>query len=284
MTTRATTSTAAFRRRGDLNLLTWPIFDSFAIEVVVTTRAGGVSSSEHGDYASLNLSFNVGDEPANVAENRRRLAAALGVDLTDFVFARQVHGRSARVVAEGDRGRGTLAPNDALEETDALVTCVPGIFLAILAADCVPIVLYDPAAHVLACVHAGWRGTVARVTDAALDVMASLGSSRENIIAAIGPAISPGRYQVGDDVATAAAQTLGSGTSTVVYPDGTGKWLFDTSGANKIILREAGVREENIHLPGIHTGAEPSPFFSDRAQRPCGRFALAARLIVQDAR
>jgi polyphenol oxidase len=283
MTTR-TTSTVEFRRRGALELLTWPIFDAFAAEVVVSTRADGVSSSVHGDYASLNLSFNVGDGPENVIENRRRLASALGADLSDFVFARQVHGNTVKVVTSEDRGRGAFVPDDAVTGTDVLITKIPGIFLAILVADCVPIVLYDPVARLLACVHAGWRGTVARVTDAALDVMNSLGSNIENVIAGIGPAISPDGYQVGDDVAIAVTEALGNNASAVLRPDGTGRWLFDTSAANRLLLHEAGVRDDNIHLSNVYTGTPPDVFFSDRARRPCGRFALVARLLPQDAR
>ena len=91
-----------------------------------------------------------------------------------MVFAHQVHGRDVAVVTGADRGRGTLTVDDA-PAADALVTATPGVGLAVMVGDCVPIVLYDPAAHVLAAVHAGWRGTVARVTDAALDAMAGLG-------------------------------------------------------------------------------------------------------------
>jgi polyphenol oxidase len=145
--------------------------------------------------------------------------------------------------------------------------------LAALVADCVPIVLYDPGAHVLACVHAGWRGTVARVAQAALATMATLGARPASVIAGLGPAIGPERYQVGDEVARAARESFGE--HAPVEPDGTGRWLFDLWAANCRVLREAGVPEERIHLAAVPTGAD---FFSDRAARPCGRFAAIARL------
>ena len=260
------------RQRGDVQVLAWPAFDPLPVDVLVTTRHGGVST---GDYATLNLSFSVGDQPQDVVENRRRAAAALGADLADFAFATQVHGAVARIVTAGDRGRGAAARGGTVGDADALVTSDPGTVLAVLVADCVPIVLYDPRAHVLACVHAGWRGTVARVTEAALATMAILGARPQDVIAGIGPAIGPDRYQVGEEVAEAARETFGDRVSLVLRPDGTGRWLFDLWAANRLLLGDAGVAAQHIHLAAVPTGAE---FFSDRAARPCGRFAAIARL------
>jgi copper oxidase (laccase) domain-containing protein len=177
-------ATSALRRRADLDVLTWPVFDAFDVDVAVTTRNGGVSS---GPYASLNLGLHVGDEAADVLENRRRAAAALDADPADFVFCIQAHGPNVQVVTASDRGRGALTQQDAIAGTDALVTRDAGVVLTVMVADCVPIVLYDPVAHVLACVHAGWRGTVARVSEAAVESMRSLGSNSGDVIAALGP-------------------------------------------------------------------------------------------------
>jgi purine-nucleoside/S-methyl-5'-thioadenosine phosphorylase / adenosine deaminase len=274
VSSRAATTTQ-IRQRGGLEVLAWPAFGPYAVDVMVTTRHGGVSG---GGYATLNLSFSVGDDPANVAENRGRVAAALPASITDFVFAAQVHGRRARIVSRADRGRGAMRPDDALADTDALVTGDPGTVLAILVADCVPIVLYDPAAHVVACVHAGWRGTVAGVTRAALDAMATLGASPQTVIAALGPGIDPGSYQVAEDVAAAVRRALPGRTSSVLRPDGTGRWLFDVAEANRLLLRDAGVPAGQIHQAGVATGPGSGLFFSHRATRPCGRFAAVARL------
>lgn len=270
------------RRRADLDVLTWPAFDALDLDVLVTTRRGGVSS---GSYESLNLGLHVGDEAADVLENRRRAAAALGADLGDMVFCNQAHGREVRVVSAADRGSGALSLDDAIASTDALVTAEPGIVLVVMVADCVPIVLYDPVAHVLACVHAGWRGTVARVSEASVAAMQALGASPGNIVAGLGPAISPERYQVGADVVDAAEQGLGSSAADVIRPDGTGKWLFDLWAANQIVLREAGVTDEHISTAAVPTGSTGSGlFFSDREIRPCGRFAAIARLNPRGGR
>jgi YfiH family protein len=274
MTASATTS-YELRERGGLEILAWPAFDAFEVDIAVTTRHGGVSA---GSYASLNLGLHVGDKPAHVLENRRRAATAIGADLGNFVYCNQTHGRKVRIVTAEDRGRGAVRLEDAVGDADALITADPGTVLVVLVADCVPIVLYDPAAQVLACVHAGWRGTVARVADAALDAMRTLGARPGNVIAGLGPAISPAGYQVGDEVADAAREAFGEHTESFIRPDGTGKWLFDLWTANLVILGQAGVPRERTHVAAIPTGAKPGLFFSDRAVRPCGRFATIARL------
>ena len=211
----------AFRAAGDLRLLTWPALDASGADAAVTARSGGVSS---GPYATLNLSLSVGDDPGRVLENRRRLAAAFGAAPGDFVFARQVHGAGVAVVAEADRGSGTQSLDDAIPGADALVTTSPGVVLAILTADCVPIVLHDPVAGVLACVHAGWRGTVARVTAATLAAMQGLGTRPSDVIAGIGPAVGADRYQVGPDVHQAVTRSFGPASAGFIRPDPSAAW------------------------------------------------------------
>ncbi|MGO9221729.1 MAG: polyphenol oxidase family protein [Streptosporangiaceae bacterium] len=272
-------------------MLAWPSLDALGVDAFVTTRHGGVSA---GSYATLNLGLHVGDNPADVLVNRRRVAAALDADLGDFVFASQVHGRHVAVVSATDRGRGALRLDDAVASTDALVTADPGTILAILVADCVPIILADPQAGVLACVHAGWRGTVAGVTGAALHAMQALGARPERIRAAIGPAVAADRYQVGPEVAAAADRFFGGNTGGIMRPDGSrsspaGRWLFDLPAANRRVIRETGVPDSQIYGSGLSTASQipdsggmniqgPGLFFSDRAARPCGRFAAVVRL------
>jgi YfiH family protein len=284
--TAPTSTTAGVRRQGSLNVLAWPSLDALGVDAFVTTRHGGVSA---GSYATLNLGLHVGDTPADVLVNRRRVGAALGADLDDFVFCNQAHGRRVAVVSAADRGRGAFRLDDAVASTDALVTTDPGTVLAILVADCVPVILTDPKAGVLACVHAGWRGTVAGVTGTALHAMQALGARPERIQAAIGPAVAADRYQVGPEVAAAAERFFGGNLDGIMRPDGSGRWLFDLPAANRRVIRESGVPDAQIHGSGVST-ASPIPdsrgmngqgrelFFSDRAARPCGRFAAVARL------
>ena len=289
--TAPTSTTAGLRRQGSLDVLAWPSLDALDVDAFVTTRHGGVSA---GSYSTLNLGLHVGDTPADVLVNRRRVAAAFGADLDDFVFCNQAHGRRVAVVSAADRGRGALRLDDAVASTDALVTADPGTVLAILVADCVPIILADPQAGVLACVHAGWRGTVAGVTGAALHAMQALGARPERIRAAIGPAVAADRYQVGPEVAAAADRYFGGDTGGIMRRDGsdssgTGLWLLDLPAANRRVIRESGVPDGQISGSGVTTATRaassqgrnspgPELFFSDRAARPCGRFAAVARL------
>ena len=274
---------ARIHRRAGLDVLSWPALEQAGLDAIVTTRHGGVSS---GPYASLNLGLHVGDEADLVLENRRRAAAVLGAAPGDVVWAAQPHGPVAAVVTAADRGRGAFTGPGAgsgaggrlaVPGADALVTTDPAAVLAILVADCVPIVLFDPVARVLACVHAGWRGTVARVTGAALDAMASLGARPADVRAGIGPAIGQDRYQVGDDVAGQAREALGGDADRVLRPDGTGRWLLDLPAVNARHLAAAGIPGGQILLAAQQTGMA-GPFFSHRDQNPGGRFALMARL------
>lgn len=260
--------------RGELPVLTWPALKDQGLDAFVTTRVGGTSA---GPYDSLNLGLYVGDREEDVVTNRVRVAEALDVDLDDLVFCEQVHGSGVRIVRDTDRGRGARSLASAVPAADALVTMTPGVVLVVIVADCVPLVLHDPVAGVLACVHAGWRGTVQGVTQAAIATMKSVGSSPSDVVAGIGPAIHPERFQVGAEVVAAAEAAFGDRTPDIVRTAGHGTWTFDLWRAAVLQLLEAGVTEQRIHLAAVGTGPG-SDFFSHRTEGVCGRFALVARL------
>ncbi len=257
-------------------LVPWPRAAEAGVAVAVTTRQGGASAAP---YDTLNLGLHVGDVPETVVTNRARAAAAFGVGLDAVVFARQVHGAAAALVGPDDAGRGTRSEDDALPDTDILVTTSPGLTLAILVADCVPLALVDPAAHVLATVHAGWRGTAAGAVHAALRTMEAHGARAERVRAFLGPCVAPDRYQVNEEVLTALRNAARPGVldTGVARTDGPGHWLVDLVAANRQQLRAAGVGQAHVDDSGVTTAHDA--FFSDRAQRPCGRFALLARLL-----
>ena len=260
----------------EVPLVRWAEAGALGADVAVTTRHGGASRPP---YDSLNLGLHVGDDDDTVVANRRRAARAFGAELDQLVFARQVHGARVTTVSGADGGRGATTHDDTVAEADVLVTVESGVTLVIMVADCVPIALVDPVARVLGAVHAGWRGTAAGVSGAALEAMADLGARREEIRAFVGPAVASERYQVTDEVAQALAGAvvpvaLDPG---VARPDGPGHWLVDLAAANRQQLRLGGVTEERISGCGLSTADER--FFSDRAARPCGRFALLARLV-----
>ncbi|WP_258904296.1 peptidoglycan editing factor PgeF [Actinokineospora sp. UTMC 2448] len=155
------------------------------IRRVVTTREGGASKAP---YDSFNLGDHVGDEPGAVAANRARLAAELGLPEERVVWMEQVHGRTVAVV-DGPQG-------EPVEATDALVTAEPGLALVALVADCVPVLLADPEAGVVAAVHAGRVGARVGVIPATLSAMASAGADVQRVEALLGPSICGECYEV----------------------------------------------------------------------------------------
>jgi len=160
------------------------------IRRVVTARAGGSSAPP---YDSFNLGDRVGDDPRAVAANRTRLATELGLDPRNVAWMEQVHGRTVAVVD---------GPQDSpAEATDALVTAKPGLAVAALVADCVPVLLGDPQAGVVAAVHAGRVGARVGVVPATLRTMLELGARLERIGALLGPAICGECYEVPADMA-----------------------------------------------------------------------------------
>jgi hypothetical protein len=273
---------------GGVTLGRWPGLGAPGLDLAVTTRRGGVS---RGPYHSLNLALHVGDDPGDVLENRRRAATAFGCTVDDLVFAQQVHGAGVATVDRRHRGRGGRRLDDALAGVDALVTTDPGVVLVLQVADCVPIALYDPGARALALVHAGWRGTVAGVGGAALDALADVGARPGRIVALLGPCVAPERYQVGSEVEEAVGAALaGSGLTGVAFDramgevlaaDGADHWRLDLAAANRLLLERRGVALQHLVTSAAPTGGA-GPFFSDRQARPCGRFALLARLHPYD--
>jgi YfiH family protein len=272
---RVRTSTVPASRLGEregIEVLTWTALDRLPVEAVVTTRGGGVSS---GPYASLNLALHVGDEPAAVLENRRRALRTLGATLDDLVVAEQVHGAGVRVISAPDAGRGSRTTADAIPATDAMVTADPGVVLAIMVADCAPVVLCDPDAGVLGCAHAGWRGTLGGVLEATIDAMGALGAATERIVAGVGPTVDGRSYEVGPDVADAATAKLGE--RAPLEPSRPGHWWFDLAGAIDAVLVGAGI--DGGRITGVTQRTGPGgPFYSARAGGPCGRFAALARI------
>jgi len=265
------TAPPAGPRAQSVAALTFGVLADGPVDAVVTTRHGGVST---GPFASLNLGLHVGDQDHMVLENRRRAAGLLSAGLNDLVLAEQVHGAGVAVVGPNEAGRGARDLHDAIHGVDALVTDQPGPVLVVLVADCAPVVLADPEAGVLGCVHAGWRGTVSGILEAALGAMASVGARPQRTVAAIGPTIAQDHYEVGPEVRTALEAHLGS-AEPWCRPGRPGRFWFDLAGAVAACLRRAGV--VRIETAADTTGP-PGPFYSFRAEGVCGRFGLLARL------
>lgn len=229
----------------------------------VTTRQGGVSRPP---YDTLNLSFDVGDHPDLVQENRRRLALALGLSPDQLTTVRQVHGRG---VAIAGAGPGSMPP-----EADILLTGTPGRALLMRFADCVPILLWDPVHRAAGIAHAGWRGCYQRVPAAAVTAMTdTFGTRPQDLRVAIGPCIGPCCYWVGNDVASLFAST------GAVRLDGHGKRV-DLRQLVLEDLKRCRVPEENVEVSDHCTACRTDLFFSHRASGGrTGRFGAVIALL-----
>lgn len=225
------------------------------IRRVTTTRAGGVSAPP---FDTFNLGDHVGDDPVAVAANRRRLAAAIGVGDERLVWMNQVHGDRVELV-DGPR-------DTAVDATDALVTTVPRLALAVVTADCVPVLLADARAGVIGAVHAGRVGAAKGVVARTLEVMIDAGARAEDVSAYLGPAVSGPNYEVPQEMADDVEAVL------------PGSRAVTTAGTEALDLR-AGIARQ-LHDLGVVavdvdprcTVADPS-LFSHRRDAPTGRLA-----------
>ncbi len=248
------------RVHGGLTVFAVDAVARLGVDAFVTSRDGGVSCAP---YDTLNLGDHVGDDPEAVRENRRRVARAAGVDLEHLVIVNQVHGRGVVSVA------GPIGPTSA----DAIVSDASDVALAVLVADCAPVLVVDAASSRFAVAHAGWRGLVAGV----LGEVVTHFDDPSTLHAVVGPTISPVGYQVGAEVAEHFRDV-----ADALAPDDEGRWRLDVAGVVVHQLRAAGIGDGHIvrvaqSTDGGHT------FFSDRASRPCGRNALVARRSMSAA-
>ncbi len=216
------------------------------------SRRGGVSS---GIFGSLNCGHASGDEAANVARNRARVARALGAEPGNLVTAYQSHG-SAVAVVETPWERGDAPP------VDAMVTKIPGIALGILAADCGPVLLADEAAGVIGAAHAGWKGALSGIVEATVEAMLALGAEKHRIAAALGPCIGPESYEVGPEFRQ---RFTGGEAGSEAYFRPSGRqdhYLFDLPAY--IEARLCGLGLAKVEVLAADTRPENSDFFSYR--------------------
>ncbi|MBV1699980.1 MAG: peptidoglycan editing factor PgeF [Hyphomicrobiales bacterium] len=236
------------------------------------TRQGGVSA---GIYASLNAGLGSHDAAANVTENRARMAAALGVKPDRLLTAFQIHSPNVAVA------EAAWSP-DARPRADAIVTRTPGLAIGVSTADCGAILLADPTARVIGAAHAGWRGALGGVAEAAIAAMEKLGAERSRIRAALGPMIRQNNYEVGPDLI--ARFTAQDAASACFFKPAArdGHALFDLAGYIGARLSGAGI--EQIEDIGLCTYADAARFFSfrrttHRGEADYGRHVNAIVLI-----
>ncbi len=247
-------------------VLAVPALEAAGIRAVFTTRSGGAGE---GALASLNLAHTAGEVPDRVYLNRRRVLDAVGAPLSAWTSGRQIHGAEVGEAIESDRGAGLEGPETSIPGVDALWTAKPGIALAVLVADCLPILLAEPDRRRVATIHAGWRGLSAGIVGRTVD---ALGSDASALLAYVGPAIGPCCYEVGEEVAVAVEEAVGDSRS-VRREDG--RIWVDLWSAAAAALRLAGVRQ--LRFAGLCTRSEPHRFFSHRGGST-GRQGLVAMM------
>jgi YfiH family protein len=254
-----------------------------------TGRSGGTSAAPH---ATLNLGLRVGDDPRRVLANRRRVATVLGLAGLPWALARQVHGARVLRVDAGRPGQDPGAGPPGVEvvrlgqgppegkppvgEADGLVTTDAGVVLAVLTADCAPVLLADPGAGVVGAVHAGWRGLAAGAVEAGVAAMAALGADLAATVGLVGPAVGGCCYEVGPEVREAVGARLPAALATTRD----GRPAIDPAAAAAQALARAGVGQ--VRVAGECTVDAKERFFSHR--RDAGRTGRQAGLIAMVGR
>ena len=235
--------------------------------VAFTERSAGAGA---GPLEGLNLGLRSGDDPERVIANRRAICEALGI--SPFACAEQVHGARIARVGPKRAGAGFTDAAGAMPGADGLVTGSKGVPLTVLAADCVPLALVDPDNGVHVVVHAGWRGVAAGILGTAIQAF----DDPAGVAVAVGPAIGPDHYEVGEDVAFAVSAAVEGGAITRRKGD---RIFMDLPGTVVQALKSEGVPARSIERSDLCTACEPKRFFSHRRDGDTGRQALiAARL------
>ncbi len=224
-----------------------------------TRRYGGVSK---GDYASFNVNSYCGDDFDDVKENRRSLCQLLEITTDHLIMPHQTHGTQIRLIDDHFLDQDDSGRHHLLEGVDALITRERKVCIGVSTADCIPLILYDPVHHACGVVHAGWRGTVARIVNHALSAMVEHFSSQpKDIMAVIGPGISLDAFEVGQEVYDAFSQSdFPMHLIAVRYE----KWHINLPLCNRLLLTDAGVADCHIHEAAVCTFNNPHEFFSAR--------------------
>lgn len=224
-----------------------------------STRHGGVSQ---GNYGSFNVNGYCGDDPDHVAQNRQTICQELDISIDHLVMPHQVHGTG---VAQISRTFFLLSEDirrSVTEGIDALITNVTGVCIGVSTADCIPIIIYDPAHHAAGVVHSGWRGTVANIAEAAVASMErAYHSQPESLLVVIGPGISCRNFEVGDEVYDAFA-SAGYPMDAIALQEE--KWHIDLPKCCRLQLEATGVSSANIRMADICTYDQADDYFSAR--------------------
>ena len=229
-----------------------------------STRLGGVSE---GEFTSMNLAFNRGDNPECVTENYKRLCKSAGFEFESLTASAQDHHTFVRAVTKADRGVGIYKPRD-MESVDAIITNETGVTLVTYYADCTPLYFVDTKNRAIGLAHGGWRGTVGRIAEKTIQKMTGLyGTNPADITAAVGPAISVCCYEVDKPCIDNFYALEDLDTDKFIFPKVGGKYMLDLLECNRQILVSAGVKPENITVSDVCTNCNSELLWSHRATK-----------------
>lgn len=244
-------------------------FESFrkykSITHFVTTKEGWVA----GDKPRF-----TGDQESDYTEYRKELASSGEWKVNQFVFPRQSHSDQVVVINSDNRSA-------AISDTDALITNERGIFVCVQTADCVPVLLFDTQKKVVAAIHAGWRGTVSKIVQKTILRMAQeFDCNPDDLVAGIGPSIHMHAYEVGPEVVKSIEAGFPNSSSLLKPSLNTGHAYFDLWEANKTVLIESGIAEENIEVMGLCSYEHSNLFYSARRDgSDTGRMVSGIKLV-----
>ena len=257
-------------------LLTAPGLLRSAVSVVFSSRRGAEGTPP---FDGLNLSYSVGDEPAYVRSCRAKLASSAGIEISDTVFCRQVHGTVTRVAGPLERGRGARDYESALSRCDAMITNTRGLSIGVLTADCVPLAIVARDGSAVAAVHAGWRGLVSGVIGNCVRRLSALsGIAPADMVAFVGPHIESCCFEVGEDVAGAFRSRFSSEVASCG-----GNPHVDMTLSCLIELEREGLRTGDVHFAGDCTCCSDDYFSFRRSGGATGRQGLIVSMRDEEA-
>lgn len=224
-----------------------------------TTRSGGCSE---GNYAEFNINHYCGDSESSIRKNLDALCAELGISFDSLLMPHQVHLDKTVLVDQALLSLSLEQRQNALDGFDAIMTNLPGVCIGVSTADCIPILLYDTAHNAVCAVHAGWRGTVARIVQKSIaEMTATFNTKPEQLVAQIGPGIHVESFEVGDEVYQAFLQ---ADFDMAAISRREAKWHIDLPECNRIQLEALGVPSASISISPVCTYQQYSRFFSAR--------------------
>ena len=254
------------KREAVKNLSLWQ-FDNLRAEPGVKHF---VTDRNSGD-SEFTLSLSSLPDKEKVRNHRRQLASAMGVSPDHLFLPSQIHGTAILEVSSS-------TTKEELHDIDALITSTKGVCIAVMSADCVPILLYDKRNHVVAAVHSGWRGTVARILEKTLATLNDkFGTRGEDIVAGIGPSVSQDSYEVGEEVIGEIRKSFDL-HHELLLTQPLNKAKLDLWKANRLQLLAFGVPENQIETSELCTVKHNNHFFSAR-KGDSGRFAAGIMLL-----